>query len=134
MTNSPPKCFCLSRRFRGKVGADKGLDAPDKGLDAPNNGLDTPDKGLDAPDNGLDAPDKGLGAPDNGLGAPDKGLDAADNDLESMVMASGVSSAGLRFGVRFRRLTTSSSATAEAGAAHARAQVAGGEGGRKHGL
>jgi hypothetical protein len=32
------------------------------------------------------------------------------------------------------RLTTPSSATAEAGAAHARAQAAGGEGGGKHGL
>ena len=75
MTNSPPQGFCLSIRFQGNVGADNSLDAPDKGLDAP--------------DKGLDAPDKGLGAPDNSL-------DAADNDSEAVVMASGVSSAGLR--------------------------------------
>jgi hypothetical protein len=35
--------------------------------------------------------------------------------------------------VVLRRLTTPSSATAEGGAAHARAQAAGGEGGGKHG-
>ena len=92
MTNSPLKCFWLSRRFRGKVGADNGLDAPDSGLDTPDSGLDT----------------------------PDNGLDAADNDLESVVMSEGMSLAGLRVGVTLRRLTTPSSATAEAGAAPAR--------------
>ena len=60
----------------------------------------------EAADTDADAADTDADAADTDAGAADTGAGAADTDLEAVVMASGVSLAGLRAGVRLQRLTT----------------------------
>ena len=54
--------------------------------------------------------------------AADTDPEAADRESMDVVMAEDLSSAGLRVGVRFRRLTTPSSENAKAGAVAARVE------------